>query len=245
MKPAQIYTYTVPANGSVQILVEGSLFKIIASTGPVAVTGDFGTLGPILAGQGMKGQNSKRFAINDMSGFNNVVRILIADESFIDDRISGSVEVIDGGKNRTIANAGFVSSSVIGGTAGLVGQTAIYVPLLASKRVVINSISASLGAAGQVFISFGLGVPAGVAQSPLSKMLGSGVAPISSKIDITNQAAVIGTALAAFLIPASQNTEIRLTEPIVINPGSYVVVGASTQNVTFTNLIQYFEELTS
>lgn len=97
MKQLQAYTYTLPANGSVQIPAPNDNFIIQASTGPVSVRGDtFGKMAGLVAGQGLKSVPFNRLELFDESGAPNTVTILLSPVEFINQVFSGSV-VVPGG----------------------------------------------------------------------------------------------------------------------------------------------------
>ena len=62
------------------------------------------SLSPLYAGQGQR-KEFQRLTVTDKSGAANVVLIIVADDDFIDDRITGEVSVIDGSKARTKTGA--------------------------------------------------------------------------------------------------------------------------------------------
>lgn len=244
MKPAKIYTYTVPAGGSVNILVEGSFFKVLACAGPVSVTGDFGKLGPILAGQGLRGQNSSNFMVNDESGADNVVRILIADDGFIDDRISGEVSVIDGGKARTYSGQAFCSAQYCAAIAAQYSYVQLMNPAGSGKIVVLEGFSASSNALS--------GIAAGIYSTPLTtstinaiSKLAGGAAGVAQRRTQNNAVAWVVSANQS--VAAQVNTGsvliINLREPVVLPPGNGFVVMNTTLGNDLTCTFEHFEEV--
>jgi hypothetical protein len=95
MKQIQSYTYTIPANGSVQIPAPNDNFIVQAATGPVTVRGDtFGTLPNLLAGQGLKSVPFSRLELKDESGAPNTVTVLMSPAEFVNQVFSGSVVIV-------------------------------------------------------------------------------------------------------------------------------------------------------
>lgn len=95
MKELQQYTYTIPANGSVQIPASNDNFIIQASTGPLAVRGDtFGRLRGMVAGQGLKMVPFERLELFDESGAPNTVTLLMTPAEFVNQTFSGSVTIV-------------------------------------------------------------------------------------------------------------------------------------------------------
>lgn len=95
MKQLQSYTYTIPANGSVQIPAPNDNFYITAATGPVTVRADtFGKFVGLVAGQGLKGVPFSRLELFDETGAPNTVTILLTPVEFVNQVFSGSVGVV-------------------------------------------------------------------------------------------------------------------------------------------------------
>lgn len=117
-RASQIYTLNLAANQTQVLLVDGGYYKILSQYGPVAINREGGSvLNPMLAGQGER-LDFKRLSVTDVSGASNTVSILVADESFVDDRISGEVSVVDGGKARSISGNALISMAGCGAVAG-------------------------------------------------------------------------------------------------------------------------------
>lgn len=96
MIPSKIYPFSIPASGSIQVLVAGSMFKIMSATGAMSITSSgFGTIGPIYPGQGLRGYEFTTLTVKNETAAVNAFSILIGDEAFIDDRIFGDVSVFD------------------------------------------------------------------------------------------------------------------------------------------------------
>lgn len=95
MKNLQIYNFSMPANGSFQLLAEGSYFRILTAIGSVNIIGDsFGKLGPINRGQGLEDMPYKRLIIEDVSGSINSGTILVSESNFIDQTLYGSITLL-------------------------------------------------------------------------------------------------------------------------------------------------------
>lgn len=103
-KNLQIYDFSVAANGSFQLPVEGSYVRIISCIGNVNVIGDtFGKLGPINKGQGLQNTPYHRLTIQDTSGSANSGTVLVSDEDFIDQTLYGSISL--SGQNGAMTQA--------------------------------------------------------------------------------------------------------------------------------------------
>nr|WP_315242855.1 hypothetical protein [uncultured Albidiferax sp.] len=241
MKPAQIYTYTVPANGSVSIAVEGSFFKIITCTGPVSVSGDFGKLGPLLAGQGLKGRNSVRFMLGDMSGAANVVSILIADDGFIDDRISGEVSVIDGEKARSIAGSLFIGLPLAPAVAGQSSYCQLWNPLGSGVNLVVNQVKLNCNIASTVLFywSMAAGNTDQTANQAASKKQGGAIPKAQIRV---GSKAVATSFFAAPNLVANQELLVLPRGPFVVVPGSGLQMDLNVVNTLFSANFEWYED---
>lgn len=92
MKPTNIYTFDLAANGPYRLLVAGEYFKILSATGPVDVQSDFGRLNSLVTGQGLAKNPFSSLYFTDVSGAPNTLRILVGDSDFIDG-VTGDVNV--------------------------------------------------------------------------------------------------------------------------------------------------------
>lgn len=189
MKNTQIYDYVIPAGGSVQILTEGTYFRILSSTGPVEVDADtYGNI-LVLAGQGIKDQPFKRLFLNDKSGQQNAVSLVISDGSFVDDRITGEVSVIDGELSKTLAGNLFSSTIYSPPVAAKYSASQLFNPMDSGKNIIVGQLFFSSGAtATSVGLAFE-NAPLTTDVSSLSiggKKSGGGVGEALAKVEAKN-----------------------------------------------------------
>ena len=159
MLPAKIYTVVVPAGGMTELAVVGEMFKVLSASGSFIVSADtWGTLGNILAGQGLRDASFTKLQFTDNSGAQNTLRVLVAGQSFIDDRITGEVSVIDGGMSRTLSNQAYVASS--NPSSDATTGPAIYLqnPAGSGKNIIVKSIRSSLTTAQSYGVCWAAGV---------------------------------------------------------------------------------------
>lgn len=246
VKPAKIYPFTIGAYEALPLMVQGSYFKILSATGMVDVTGDtFGTVEALQAGQGLRGQDFRRLVVRDRSGGENMVRLLVSDDQFIDDRISGEVVVIEGNKGRSIAGKAFTATSLFGAAgAGNVNQTALYNPVGSGVRLVVNNIVAGTSQGGQLSISTGQGVPLGVSSAPRKKdVSASAVNSVAVKYDaIATDAALGGTVVIALSLAAGQSMALPIQEPFIVREGGFLAVKTTAGSQDLIASVQFYEE---
>lgn len=236
MTPAKIYPFSIPAGGSFPLLVIGDYAKILTSSGPLTLQGDtFGSIGPILAGQGVQDSHFRRLVLEDESGATNNGTILIADNAFIDDRITGEVSVIDGGKSRTLSGQVYGWRLNTPGVAANYNWGQIWNPAGSTRRMIVKSYSANVAAVAGIN-NIDITTPSGTIGSKLSGgaasgMLSRGVNSVSATpggIVLTNQ-----------IIAGQYIVE---PEPLVINPGFGFVLTTDLQNLNSSFTAHFVEE---
>ncbi len=241
--PTETYTFTIPAGGMYPLLTVGRMFKIISATGAVNVTGDrFGTFGPILAGQGLRDVDFSQLQFVDVSGAANRVTVIVGDSVFIDDRITGEVSVVDGGKARTLAGGIGLVSGQLPAVAGQVCKSGIWNPAGSGRRAVMRSMRAALSLAGDIYIArINAALPS--LTVPFSLLADGSAFGGSCRAAGDTSAGYAGTIVGTLSVPASQTVEFRLDEPIVIRPGYGIVFQSAAVNVQLTTFLTFFEEL--
>lgn len=145
MKPTGTYDFTIPANGTYRLLVEGDYFKIRTANGQVDVQADFGNLKRLIAGQGLEDSPFKYLVFTDVSGAPNAVSVIIGDEKFVDG-LGGTVNV---GTNTVPQTNAFTNQqkTVTNASAQLLAANAAREYLLIQNK----------DTAGNLYIGFGGG----------------------------------------------------------------------------------------
>lgn len=242
-RAAQIYDFTLPANGARELLVEGSYYRILSSTGAVEVRRNGGSaLGPIYAGQGERAE-FKRLTLVDRSGSPNVGYIIVADDTFIDDRISGEVSVIDGGKARTVANLSFLGRLYRAGSAGNYSHCQLW-NQSTTRNLIVQQFVSSCSSAATVYLNAAgaalanIGVPA----NPGSKLIGG--ADSGAQFRYVHQASIdFGIkAMTMYQVAAVQSVLFRFTEPLVVPPGYGLTWACAGLGVDLLVNVDYYEE---
>lgn len=242
MRAFKIYDFTLSAGGALPLLVEGGLFKIYSSTGVVAVTIDGGsTIGPINAGQGMKTEFS-RLTISDMSGAVNVGRIIVASNDFVDDRITGNVEVIDGGKNRSKLSQSFVGGRYVGPVAAQYGHLQLWNPGGTGKNLVLAQINYSTLATAGVWMGFYNAALATDLSVYIANKLVAAAVGVGQFRSTNNAALLFTTGFNYIHLTSSSPQLLRFSDPMVIPPGQGVVLALALLNTEFAAQFEWYEE---
>lgn len=229
-RAAQIYEFNLAANQSVELLVEGGFYKLLAASGNVKVSREGGSsIGPLLPGQGER-LNFKRLTIQDISGAANTIDILVADESFVDTRIYGNVQVIDGGRLITMNGDAFGGWAQLGGTAGNYTHLQLWNPAGRTKNIALSKIIIGSGTGSPVLQLRWYATPlATLWANPNSKKLGAA----NSTAELRNEtpATIYGNG-ANLKVWGIANTPypFEFKEPLIIQPGMGLVVVNDTVN---------------
>lgn len=242
-RAAQIYDFSLPANGARELLVEGSYYRILSATGAVEVRRNGGSaLGPIYAGQGERAEFN-RLTLIDKSGSNNNGFVIVADDTFIDDRVSGEVSVIDGGKARTTANLSFLGRLYRAGLAGNYVHVQLWNPST-TRNLIVQQFIASASVASTVHV---LSASAALATlntpaAPAAKLTG-GTDSVSESRYSHAVAIVAGLKqLGMYQVPAVQSIPFRFTEPLVIAPGFGLIWACGTLGADLLIGADFYEE---
>lgn len=219
-RAAQIYRLDLTANQAQILLVEGGLYKIMSATGAVAINREGGSvLNPMLAGQGER-VDFKRLTVTDVTGAANTVYLLVADDSFIDDRITGEVSVIDGGKSRTLAGAAFMASLGCTAVAGQYAHVQLHAHSTYTKQFVISGfvINSSSDATVSIFLGTSQIGSQFSPANPQPKMIGPAVPSLLTCRYYNNAAvnAAGGTLRGYVQVKANTSIQFKLAEPLIM-----------------------------
>lgn len=233
----------VAAGGSMQVLAEGSFFRVYSSSGPVAVTVDtVGELGPLLAGQGLKDTPFKRLFVRDLSGSANIVQLIVADASFVDDRITGEVSVIDGGKSRTIAGQMGMINAQTSAAVGFYSMCGLWNPVGSGRRAIVKRMFISTATAQIMYIGR-VAAPPAVLGLPLSGLFnGSAYSGACKSAGDNTLNSLAGLSAGGVFTQSVSPLTIQLDEPVVVMPGYGFVVSTSTLNTDCSLFMPFVEE---
>jgi hypothetical protein len=168
--------------------------------------------------------------------------VMLSTAGFRNFRISGDVNVLDGGKSRTLSGAAFAGYGSIGAVAGQYCRVQLWNPATNPNRLVVENVTVlANGSMLAAVIQFN--------GSQLATAIGAG---ISKKSGGANSAATINTdttatqlVLPALIGMAEQNPGtqgFKFAEPVVVTPGNGLLVYSSTLNTTMGASFEWYEE---
>ncbi|WP_423197144.1 hypothetical protein DFLDMN_000720 [Cupriavidus sp. H19C3] len=155
--------------------------------------------------------------------------LLIGSGDFFDQRIAGTVDVIDGGKARTMGGLAFSGYAYQTAGGALYPHVELWNPAGNTKNLFVEQVSVITGGT----LSSGVGVRGH--NGPLSTIFGN---PASKKIGATNSSAELRVQSSATLIGATNLMAfdkalrvLKFSEPIQIAPGCGLIVLNGLANV--------------
>lgn len=242
-RAAQIYDFTLAAGGSFEILAEGSYYRILSATGSIEVRRDGGSrLAPMLPGQGERDE-FQRLTLRDLSGAPNTGFIIVADGTFIDDRITGEVSVIDGEKARTIAGGNYMAAMFSAAVAAQHSHAQLWNPS-SNTRIVVNQLDVTSSVAQQIGVSRHNAALTSVSAGTIINKLLSSAAVGMGQSRFQSNATIIPTIVGKRVnVQANQTILYPLRGPIVIPPGWGLTIWGYTVNADVTANADVFEEL--
>jgi hypothetical protein len=229
------YDFALTPLGGQIINARGRFFKYRTGNGLIRVKLTDGAVIDLLPGQGVSNRNFESIEIIDKSGAINAGTILAGDFDFRDERITGTVDIVDGGFNRTKAGQAYMSGPGVSGAD--YSEVQIWNPAGSGKVLIVEAMTFSSNLASQ--IDFGIStVQLGTAYlAPLSKLAGGAASVALARVQNTAVRSAIQP-LGLVLVQANGTEVVQLREPVLITPG----YGLTSQNVnTNRSVLSTFE----
>ena len=193
-------------------------------------------------GQGFK-QKFDRFFVTNAVGAGTIVGFLvIADDEFIDHRVVGTVNVIDGGKSRTAANSAFAGYLYQPLVAGNIAQVQLWNPVGNNKNLFVEQIivfvtSPAANGIGVRKTNAALGASLGNA---ISKKLGG--AASSAELHAASTVTAAATAADTLIALSKSVAFFKFTEPLMIVPGMGLMLLNASAGEEIGATFEFFEE---
>lgn len=221
--------------------VKGKFFKYRSGTGAIRVRASKGGYVDLLPGQGVRGLDFESLTVADRSGANNAGVLIVGDFDFQDDRIAGTVDVVDGGRTRTIQGQAFMGYAGVTSAAGQYSTSQLWNPAGSGKRLVVEQIAINCDNSAPVVISNGTVQCLSKRTNGLSKRLGYANGKGECRYESRATRQVDG--YVAVFCQAGSTVNFKPTEPFVIEPGAGLEVFFSGAIVaTVTASYEWFEE---
>jgi hypothetical protein len=237
------YDFNLTANAATVLGVKGKFFKYKSGLGAVRVRNNKGGYIDLLPGQGVWGLDYSELTITDISGANNYGVMIAGDFDFHDDRISGTVDVVDGGKNRVMAGKEFSIAMNVTAGATTYATLELYNPSVA-KNIIVSQIIISSSNSSPLRIGIAPSAIFGNGATGQSKMGGGAVsAGVASGGAAVSFPPAGFSYLGVFNVQANQAYTYQLKTPIVLPFGYGLVVQSSQVNTDMNLVVEYGEDL--
>ena len=209
----------------------------------IKVVTDYGDEFMLKVGQGTQLKKGyTRLYVSNVKGQGAIIgNLVLADEPFADNRVVGSVEVIDGGKNRTMAGNTFIGSVSIGATPGFNGAAQLFNPGASGVNLFVSSFSISSATTGNLLL-----LRAAVAPLVSSAGYGGnkriGASAAASQLRYEGLAALPGGANMLQIMNGIEPFKFEFDEPLMIPPANGINIFSNQQNATVVANFEWHEE---
>ncbi|UEP45641.1 hypothetical protein [Burkholderia sp. B21-005] len=206
--------------------------KILLYPGQAITLPDDGTAGP------------NGWTIANAVGAAQIAGALVIGNGRIDDNtLQGVVQVVDGGKSRTLTNAAFMGSVVVNATAAICGRAQLWNPVGSGIRAVVKEVSAFAGATAiAVAYQWNSAALANDAGAGASKLAGGAGGACHLRWDATQGAGNPAPTMVSLNIAANGNGIYEMNEPIILPPGYGLIAWNDVVNSQFGSQFEWFEE---
>ncbi|MFM0741795.1 hypothetical protein PQQ51_31580 [Paraburkholderia xenovorans] len=183
---------------------------------------------------------------NNAGGATIIGKVVIGDGRIDDNSLQGVVQVVDGGKSRTLAALAFSMVSGMVATPNVYGKVALVNPTGSGARLIVKTVAMADGATA---VSSNVVPIAGTlpttTSGPLpSKLIGPsrGASVGLMQTDATAVAPSTAASFTQLTAPSNSNQAFTFQEPVVILPGYGLCVWSNTMNAQLTATFEWFEE---
>lgn len=181
------------------------------------------TLSPFTAGSAIKGT------------------VVIGDGRIDDARISGSVEVIDGGKARTIAGIAYTGYGFTAAGAGLLSHVQLWNAAGSGKNLIVEQLVISSDLTGSFGVRFHNAALSTILNTVPNKKA-SGAASAATLRSQTNATALGSASLWGGFSSNTSQALFTPKEPIIVEPGFGLVALNSSPNANLTATFEFYED---
>lgn len=172
-----------------------------------------------------------------------VGKVLVGDGDFADNRVSGSVEVIDGGKSRTLSGRSFAMSDQAGPVVGQISAIQLWNPA-AGKIAVVRSFNAVISVAGGILIQPNY-APITISLAQPNNKRANGAASVMqarAQSAVAAPGSRIGSPMFYPIMAPNVPVYFALADPIILEPGYGLLMYSAATNVQIWGGFEFHEE---
>lgn len=168
--------------------------------------------------------------------------VIVGSGEIQDNRIQGAVEVINGGKNRSLSGSAFAQNAQLSPLAANLSIVQLWNPAGSGKNAILeNVVSVSATATGFVHQFNAAAVTTLAASQGKPKLLNAVAAPVA-QIRTVQQAGYPGTNIWFSSGPINNQNVWTPNEPLVIPPGVGYCVAPQNVNQDISVSLEWYEE---
>jgi hypothetical protein len=170
--------------------------------------------------------------------------VIVGTGEIQDNRITGSVEVIDGGKARTLAGGAFMGANYQPAVAAQYSTCQLWNAAGNTKNAIVENIWVSSATAQILKVGWNTAANGGALNTCIAKRAGAANSVAQNNV-ITLAGNPTGFQyLAQIQVQANAPFAISLKEPVALPPGYGLSVQATTANTDLNTSFEFFEEST-
>jgi hypothetical protein len=169
-------------------------------------------------------------------------KVVIGDGRIDDNSLSGTVQVVDGGKARTLAGTAFIGTCGTGGVSAQYTRTQLWNPANNPNRLVVEQLSITASAATGAGIIVSTAALANLYEQGQSKKLGGATSLAQTYYD--NTATIYPLPLIGNISTEAGNKQAWFVphEPYVVPPGYGITIEHNTVFLTGSSTFEWYEE---
>lgn len=243
----EILTERLAAGELKTFMVQGEYIEILEATYPLDVFlmdrsgGQISTMRQAEASFFSRPGQFEVFQVQSAQA--QTIRVFVGSGDAGTRRAAGVVQVVDGGRARTLANNAFVAYGNPGSSAGNLPTNQLWNPPGSGRLVFVKRVIVGSSSNNQIGLRRHNAALPTLGPFPVqSKYLGGAV---STLCEIRNQsaAAAVGTFMGInWQLLANTSALVTLEEPIAIPPGQGLVTQGGTSGTDCTTTFEFFEE---
>jgi hypothetical protein len=214
----------------------------------IRISADIGDEIVLKPGQGFRYSSAfNRLYLSNNKGAAPIAgHIILEAGEFFDNRVTGEVSVIDGGKFRSLSQIAFYSGTGVPGAATKYGAVQLFNPAGNTKNLIVTGFVGSVGGPGNVYLLGSVQQLANVNTGAGQKLIKAAYTGTTGQIRNEQCAAIPsnidGMVFYTANLAAGGTTAFQLHEPLIITPGhSLMFYTTAAQTEIFANF-EYFED---
>lgn len=167
--------------------------------------------------------------------------VVIGDGEITDNRITGSVEVIDGGKARTLTNTAFMGGAGIAAVAAQYAAIQLWNPAGSGKNVIVEKFEFGSNLTAYAYFHWRNAALSTLVGGVTSKQTG-GATSTAQLYKETNAALVNTNNWVTITTTGTASVQRVLSEPIVVKPGYGLTSICGIVNQDNSSVFEFYEE---